>query len=1028
MIRYFAGHPTAANLVMLAFVVLGLFAAPTLQRETFPRIEPRRVEVRAVYPGARPEEVEEAVCQRIEDAVDGVSNVHEISCEANEGLARAVIEMEEGGNLDRFTADIKTEVEAITNFPDQVEKPVISQLGRTDFVASVVVTGPESKTELKAFAEYLKDVMLAAGGIPKVEISGFSDRQFRIEIPDVKLRQYGLNAADIARTIQRQNVDLPAGSLQTSDRDLLVRFADQRKSVNDIAALVVVSSSGGGQIRLGDIARITDRFELDEAAIEFNGKKAAVLNISKTEIEDTLDVIEKVQAVLEAERKKAPAGISMVVSNDISTIVKDRLRLLLTNGGQGLFLVLLTLWLFFGLRYSFWVAAGLPVSFLGALAAMTMIGYSINMLTMVGLLIVIGLLMDDAIVIAENVSSQRDKGKAPLEAAIDGTRQVLPSVFASFATTTCIFGSLAFLKGDIGQVLKVVPIVMLLVLVVSLVEAFLVLPNHLYHALQKEKAGPGRVQTFVNDLIAKVGEKFVFPLAVLAVRWRYLTMGIAIAAMVLTVSAIAGGLLKFAPFPELEGDVIEARILLPQGTPLTRTQAVVGRVKAALEKVNIEFSPTQPGGQKLVRNVTVKYNQNSDAHETGAHVATVTVDLLSSETRTVGTDDVLARWRTLTGAVADVVAIRFTETTAGPGGLAIDIRISGKDAAKLKQASLEVQAWLRRFKGVLNVIDDLRPGKPEIKVSLKKGAGSLGVDAKTIADQLRSSLFGSTVNEIQRGADSFEVDVRLALADRNSLGDLDNFTIATSDGKRIPLGVVADVRFDRGFSRINRVNGVRTVTVQGDVDVRYANAGEILAKAKSQLFPDLVKRHHGIKIGLQGSNNEAKKTQASMVSGFSIGLVGVFLLLSFQFRSYVEPLVVMLIVPFSFIGAVWGHVLLGLDFTMPSMLGFVALAGVVVNDSILLVNFIKHHHGTTQNVIEAAPLASKARFRAILLTSLTTVAGLMPMLFETSLQAQILIPLVTSLAFGLMSATLLVLFLVPAFYSIIDDMGLAQLD
>ena len=493
MIRFFTAHPTAANLIMIGFIVLGVFAAPTLQRETFPRLEPRKVEVKVIYPGARPEDVEEAICRRIEDSVDSVSDVAEIACEANEGFARAVVEMSEGANLDRFTSDIKTEIEAITDFPDQAEKPVISQLGRTDFVANVVVSGPEKKTELKAYAEYIKDVLLAAGGIPKVDVTGFSDRQIRIEISDLVLRQYGLDAGDIARTIQRQNIDLPSGSLKTSGRDLLVRFADQRKTVQDIAELVVVSSAGGGQIKLGDIATITDQFEIEEKSIVFNGKLAAVLKVTKTEREDTIRVIDRVREVLETERKKAPPGVTLVVSNDVSSVIRDRLRLLLTNGGQGLVLVFLTLWLFFGFRYSFWVAAGLPVSFLGALALMMMIGYSINMLTMVGLLIVIGLLMDDAIVIAENVAAERAKGKPPQQAAIDGTRQVLPSVFASFITTTCIFGSLAFLKGDIGEILKVVPVVMLLVLVVSLVEAFLVLPNHLSHAMAKNDMKEGQI-------------------------------------------------------------------------------------------------------------------------------------------------------------------------------------------------------------------------------------------------------------------------------------------------------------------------------------------------------------------------------------------------------------------------------------------------------------------------------------------------------------------------------------------------------
>ncbi len=1028
MIRYFAGHPTLANLLMIGFMVAGLAAWPTLQRETFPRIEPRKVEVRVVYPGARPEDIEEGICERIEDAVDAVTNLNEITCEAREGVAIAVAELREGAEFDRFTADVRTEVEAIDDFPDLAEKPVIRQLGRTDFVASIAVIGPSSKPDLKALAEELKDRMLRWGGIPKVEIKGFSDHQLRIELGDATLRQFGLGVADIAEAVQRQSVDLPSGSIQAFDGELLVRFADERKRVDAFRDLVVVSSPGGGQIRLGDISTITDRFDLDEEKVLLNGRPAAVLDITKTENEDTLDVIDRVEAFLVAARATAPPGVEMVVTKDISSIVRDRLQLLLINGGQGLALVFLTLWLFFGLRYSFWVAMGLPMSFLGAIAAMSAIGYSINMLTMVGLLIVIGLLMDDAIVIAENVASQRTAGKSPFDAAVDGTRQVMPSVFASFVTTTCVFGSLAFLEGDIGQVLRVVPVVMLLVLVVSLIEAFLILPNHLQHALGHDDNSPGWVQTRVDAIVFWLSERAVGPIASFAVNWRYLTVGTAILILLLTLSAVAGGALKFAAFPDLDGNTIEARLLLPQGTPLARTEQTVDQIQAALLRVDASLSPEQLGGQKLVRNVTVAFNRNDDAHESGPHVATVIADLLNSETRNVRIDDVMAQWRQEVGDLADVVFVKFTEPTVGPGGIAIDIRLSGHDPAQLKQASTELQAWLSRYEGVHNITDDLRPGKPEVRVRLKDGASTLGLDGRAIADQLRAALHGTTVSEIQWAGESYEIDVRFRAADRDSLADLDNFVIATADGKLVPLTAVADLTRDRGYSRINRVDGQRTVTVQADVESRVANANEVLAETKTAFLPTLAERFPGITVSFEGSEKEAGTTQKSMVRGFLLGLIGIYLLLSFQFRSYVEPLVVMVIIPFAFIGAVGGHLVMGLDFTMPSILGFVALAGVVVNDSILLVNFIKHFHGEARSVAEAAPRAARARFRAILLTSLTTIVGLLPILSETSLQAQVLIPLVTSLAFGLMASTVLVLFVVPAFYTILDDWGLAKLD
>jgi multidrug efflux pump subunit AcrB len=1027
VIRFFAAHPTIANLLMIGFLAAGFYAVPQLQRETFPRVEPRRVQITITYPGARPEDVEEAICRRVEDAVDGVDNVTEIECEARENTAKAVVEMTEGGNLDRFFSDVKTEIDAIDDFPDEVEEPVVKQLGRTDFVASIAITGPQRRPDLKAYAEEVKERMLRWGGIPQVEITGFSDHQIRIELEDATLRQFRLSITDIADAIGRQSVDLPAGNIDTAEGQVLVRFADERKKVHEFMDLIVVSGSQGGQIRLGDIATITDRFDLDEEKILFNGRPAALLRVTKTENEDTLRVIDAIDSFVTHEKQTAPPGVDLVVTNDVSSIVRDRLNLLLTNGAQGLALVFLSMWLFFGLRYSFWIAVGLPVSFMGAMALMILFGYSINMLTMVGLLIVVGLLMDDAIVISENIATQRQKGKPRLDAAVDGTREVLPGVLSSFATTVCIFGSLAFLKGDIGAILKVIPVVMLCVLSVSLVEAFLILPNHLSHSLHQAKKSPSSVQEWVDRKVSWIRDNYVGRAVDATVKWRYLTFGCTIACLLVSVAAIAGGLLKFSAFPDLDGDTLEARILLPQGTPLSRTEAVVDQITAALARVDKTLTPAQPEGRVLVRNVIISFNKNEDAYENGTHVATVGADLLSADVRSTSSDEILALWREEIGDISDVIAIKFTEPAVGPAGRAIDLRLKGADLAALKTASLELQHWLHRYAGAHDVTDDLRPGKPEISVRLKEGAKSLGLDAQSVAGQLRTAFFGTTVNEIQVGPEAFEIDVRLAVTNRDSLSDLDNFTVATPDGDRVPITAVAKLEESRGFARINRVDGVRTVTIQGDVDVREANANEIISDTRARFLPDFLKRHPGISLAVEGQDKEAQTTQVSMIGGFLLGLVGLFLILSFQFRSYVEPVVVMIVIPFAFIGAVVGHIVMGLDFTMPSMLGFTALAGVLVNDSILLVNFIKDHHQSGATVAEAAPKAARARFRAIFLTSMTTILGLLPILLETSLQAQILIPLVTSLAFGLLISTVLVLFVVPAIYAILDDFGVSTL-
>ncbi|MEL6336484.1 MAG: efflux RND transporter permease subunit, partial [Pseudomonadota bacterium] len=975
----------------------------------------------------RPETVEETVCQRIEDAIDGVDDVFEITCEALEGRATAVVEMQEGVDLDRFANDVKAEIDAINDFPDLVEEPVVSQLGRTDFVASVAVAGNMSRPDLKTYAEQVKRRMQAFGGIPQIEINGFADRQFRVEILDATLRQFGLSLQDVATTIQRQNIDLPVGTIQGRDGEILLRFADERRSVDELRDLIVVSSEDGGQIRLGDIARIDDRFDNEEVKILFDGAPAAFLQVTKSASDDLLTVIDRIDTFLVRERVRAPPGVTFTIVRSPAEVVQDRLALLVQNGAVGLILVAVTMWLFFGARYAFWIAAGLPVAFVGGIAAMVLLGYSLNMLTMVGLLIVVGLLMDDAIVISESIASKREAGAAPMDAAVEGVREVAPGVISSFFTTICIFASLAFLKGDIGQVLKVVPVVMLAVLVVSLIEAFLILPHHLGHALAAKGGGRGPVQRRVEVGVTWLRDRVAVAFARLAVRRRYLTMGCAVGAFVLAASAMAGGALKFSAFPEIDGDTLQARVLLPQGTPLWRTERVVEDVLAAVDRIDAAHTPEQPGGRALVRHRTVTFNENEDAHESGPHVATVSLDLLTSELRTIDNERFSALWRDETGPQPDVISLKFTEPSVGPGGRAIDIRLSGDDLQDLKAASAELKNWLERYTGVVDVLDDLRLGKPEITFQVNEEGLILGLRAQDIADQLRAAFFGTTVDEIQVDTEAFEIDARLAAIDRDDVATLDNFVVVTPSGAMAPLTSVATIERDRGFARINRVQKRRTVTIQGEVDTRFANANEVVSDTMRRFVPDLLGRYPGISIGVEGQNAEASKTQASMISGLILGLIGVFLILSFQFRSYVEPVVVMILIPFAFIGAVVGHLIIGVDFSMPSMLGFAALAGVVVNDSILLVNQIKHHHHPGATVAEVAPEATRARFRAIVLTSLTTVAGLLPLLMETSLQAQVLIPLVTSLAFGLMATTLLVLFVVPAFYAILDDLGLTTL-
>lgn len=1025
MIRFFARHPTAANLLMILLLAAGLVSAPSLERETMPDFSTDSVEVQVVYPGASAEDVEESICQRIEDAVDDVTDIDEIRCNAREGIGTATIDMVEGGDLDRFLSEVKTEVEAIDDFPEVAEAPVIRQLNRTDRVISVAITGPMSEPDLKVYAEAIKDRLTILPEVSQIVLEGFSDRQIRIALDDVKLRQLGLSVDGVAQIIARQSLDLPAGTIETGQRDILIRFADERRSPHAYEDLVVLGSETGAEVRLGQIAEITDRFELDEARVLFNGRRAALLQVNKTKSQDTLVVRDAVARFLADERHRAPPGVTFTLTRDHASIVQDRLDMLVRNGLQGLALVFLVMWLFFSLRHSFWVAMGLPVSFLGAIFAMTLVGLSINMLTMVALLIAIGIIMDDAIVITENIARLVGEGHKPLEAAVAGTRQVGPGVLASFFTSVSVFLPLAFLSGDLGKVLQVVPVVLILTLSFSLVEAFLILPHHLRHAAAK--AAPGRFRRAFDAGFDRLREGALGRAVDLSVEWRYLTVGLIVMAFLASLAMVAGGALKFRAFPDLDGDVIEARILLPQGTPLVRTEEVATAVTAALDRVDERLSPRLGADAPLVRNVMVQYNVNADAFETGPHLATVTADLVAGERRNLRIDEILGFWRREVGEIPDVVALAFKEPQIGPAGQPIEIRLQGADLHRLKAASSDLIGWLGRYDGVVDLSDDLRPGKPEMRLRLRGGATALGLDSEMIASQLRAAYYGVTAREIQVGSESFEIDVQLRADDQDSLADLEYFVVTLPNGGQVPLSTVAEVEFHRGFARIARVDGRRTVTLRGDIDPRRANLNEILADTRARFLPEFEARYPDVRFALEGEQAEQRETQASIARGFLFGLLGVFVLLSFQFRDYIEPIIVMLAIPFALTGVIWGHLLMGLELSMPSMVGAASLAGIVVNDSILLVTFIKIRANDVDAVVDAAKLASRGRFRPVLLTSLTTIAGLLPLLFEQSLQAQVLIPLITSLAFGLIASTVLVLLVVPALYAILHDFGLSTL-
>jgi len=937
MIRYFAGHPTAANLLMALLLVGGAVALPSIVRSTFPQLPLRVVEAQIAYPGAAAERVEDAVCRRIEDAMERVDNVHELRCEARDNLATARIEATEGAAIERFLADVRGEIDAIDDFPELAEEPRIRLRGTTEPVAAIAAYGELSAPALKDRAEGLKQRLLRLPGISRVNIEGFSERQLRVDLDERALQALALSPVDVVARIRAQNVDLPAGDLETPGGYLFVRMDDERTTAQGLGELVIAGGPDGSAVRLRNIATVVDTFQFPNQRITFDGLPAALLAIEKRREDDALDILQAVESFLAEEQRRAP-DMQLTLTRDIASLVEDRLLMLVRNGLQGLLLVSLVLWLFFSTRHAFWVAMGLPASFAGAFIVMAWFGYQFDMMTLVALLVAIGILVDDAIVVSENIASHRARGKNALDASVDGAREVLPGVFASFITTAAIFGPLMFLSGDLGAVLKVVPAVIVITLTVSFVEAFLILPAHLRHS--HETAKPRRLQARVEQHLERLRTYVVDGAVDRFTRYRYAGLGSLVGLLLLVVALLAGGIIGFTPLPELDNESIEARLLLPQGTPIERTRAVTGQVLAALQDIDEELTPAQPGGQPLVRHVAVRYGHNIDAYETGDHVATVTVDLLSPEIRTHTSTAIRNLWRERVGRVPDVLALRFADPVIGPQGKPIELHIGGDQPERLRVAADELLDALARYRGVQDATADLRPGKPEVRVRLRPGAESLGATTAMVAEQLRGSLFGLKAAEVQVGAERFEIQVRFDEAARARFRTLDGFMVRTAHG-RVPLSAVASLEEGRGWARLQRIDGRRTVTVEALIDQSVTTSTAVIGDLQQRFLPGWRERYPELAFAVAGESEQSEITLESLRRGLALGLIGIFALLAFQFRSYLEPLVVLALIPLSLIGVVVGHLLLGYELSMPSLLGFVSLAGIAVNNSILLVTFVE---------------------------------------------------------------------------------------
>ncbi|WP_375748514.1 efflux RND transporter permease subunit [Vibrio sp. HN007] len=1026
MIAYFARHATGANVLMIAVLLLGAFALPALQKDTFPITPTKDIEVRINYPGATPKEVVEEVCYPLEEALDKLTGIKELSCDARENSAIATAEINNGEDIDILTTDIQQQVSSISDFPERVDQITVSKLDRVASVASVAITGDMSDRDLFLYAEQIKQRLKSNPMIAQVTVSGFSDQEIEIKVSQWKLKQYGLSITDLSDLVQQQSISTPAGVFANDLEEISVRFDQLGSNVAEFENIIVKSNTTGTQLRLEDIAQVRQQFVSEEDRILFNNQRAALLQISKTYSQDTLKVKDTVARLIEKEQANAPEGVRLTITQDSSTNIKERLRILTSNGVQGLALAFLMLWAFFNLRFSFWVAMGLPVSFLGAVFTMHLLGYTLNMMTMVGLIVAIGLLMDDSLIIAENIAAKRQAGMPAIQAAIVGTKQVFPGVIASFATTLMVIGPLMFLSGKMGEVLRYIPIVLLITLLVSLIEAFLILPAHLAHSHPESSSNSVRNE-FIGSF-EKIRDSFFVPLTTKAMAASYLTIGFLMMIVMLSTATFSAGMLKFKAMPSLESDVLQARILLPQGSLLEQTETVVMKVSDALDQINREYAEKYPQSDPLIKNKTIMYNTNIDANESGPHMATISADLLPAQIRQQSIKSLVQSWKAKTGPTADVVSLKFTDKERGIAGNGIDIRIQGSSLAELNKVSRSLIKWLKGFDGVFNLSSDLRYGRTEIHVSLKDEAGVMGVNATQLSRTLRSAVKGSTDLTIFQDGETVDIAVRLdEFTHQASLYELKDLMVTASNGTLVPLSAIANFKEQQTFSRINRINGVNTVTVQGNINTRIANAREIMQQFHKEFVPQIQGKFPNVSFVSQGQDKESSDTGSSLLTFFALGVVGIYLILTFLFQSFTQPLAVLLAIPMGWIGVIWGHMGMGLDLTIPSLVGFATLAGIVVNDNILLVNFIKENIAKGVSLMDACKEAVHDRFRAIFITSLTTFAGLLPLLTETSTQAQFLVPLIASIAFGLISATLLASIVVPCVFLILDDLKLTNL-
>ena len=1031
IIAWFADNHVAANLLMLFILLAGITTALTMKLEVFPEFSLDRIIITTEYPGASPAEVEESIIRRIEEKVAGLAGIKRIDSQAREGFGTVTIEVMTDWDLKNLLDEVKAEVDRITTFPEEAERFVVRELTRRTQVINVAVYGDAPEATIKRLTEDIKDEITNLPGITLAELFGIRLGEIHIEISEETLRRYSLTLGQVAAAVRRGSLDLPAGSVKTASGEILVRTKGRRYYAAEYYDIPVITRPDGTTVTLGQIANLKDGFQDVDLFTRFQGKPAGVIQVFRVADQNTLNVVDSVQKYMEEIRPGLPEGIDIALYEDRSEILESRLYLLLRNMALGLILVSLLLGFFLDLRLAFWVTLGIPLSFAFGLWFLPVFDVSINMMSLFAFILILGIVVDDAIVVGENIfRKQEEGGNGPLEAAVTGTLEVGRPVIFAVLTTIMAFWPLVLGTGAMEKIMRNIPVVVILVLVGSLVESLLILPAHLNRSkgAQARKKKDSEKEKFASRWMKRVIRGPYAKLLSFALKWRYGTIALGLAVLLLTLGLWTGGMLKFTLFPEVESDQLICSLTMPAGTPVERTMDLVTHLEQLAREVLAEADIDRPEDRPpLFEHSVVIVGQHlsgrgpaSGSAQVGGHLAQVYMQLLNSEERDVSAFQLVNLWRDKAGDIPDADSVTFQSELFTPGN-PIEVHLSLADHDMLLNAAEELKDELRSYPGVFDITDSFLPGKEEMQLKLKPAARSLGITLSDLAQQVRHAFYGAEALRLQRDQDEVKVLVSYPESDRRTLRSVEDMRIRTPDGQEVPFPEVAEVHIKQGYTTVERAQRRRVIKVIADVDETVTNASEVRADLEQNYLPQLKTRHPGLRFAMEGAGKEQKESMADVMQGFVIALFGIYALLAIPFRSFSQPLIVMSAIPFGIVGAILGHLLMGINLTLLSLFGIVGLAGVVVNDSLILIDATNRIRSLGLTSFEAVSQAGALRFRAVILTSLTTFAGLTPMMLERSIQAQFLIPTAVSLGFGVLFATGITLILVPCGYVILEE-------